>query len=243
MLDAKQFISAIGQIAEEKGIPQDRVVETIEAAIAAAYKKDYGEKGQIIRTKLNQETGDVKVWQVKIVIEGVDEEGYVTGELPLPADFKKDDTAREPEFTKSNRKDMEENRSPERQDGGKDKESSENEDEIKIKFNPDKHVPLDEAKKINKKLKIGDEIITELESKMEFGRIAAQTAKQVIIQRLREVEREAIFKEFKGLEGEITSGVIQRIEGRTIFVDLCRTNGILPTIEQVQNDHYRISQR
>ncbi|MDP3954159.1 MAG: transcription termination factor NusA [bacterium] len=236
MLDAKQFISAITQIAEEKGIPQDRVVETIEAAIAAAYKKDYGEKGQIIRTKLNQETGDVKVWQVKIVVEGADEEGYVIGDLPLPADMKREDEIKE--F-------REERRSPVNgpvKEGEEIQEGEEGED-IKIKFNSDKHVALEDAKKDNKKAKVGDEIITGLEPKMEFGRIAAQTAKQVIIQRLREVEREAVFKEFKKLEGEIISGVVQRIEGRTIFVDLGRTNGILVVVEQVQNDRYRINQR
>ena len=81
MLDTKQFISAIKQIAEEKGIPEEKVVDTIEAAIAAAYKKDYGEKGQIIKAKLNQETGDVKITQTKYIVEGVDEDGNIIGEV------------------------------------------------------------------------------------------------------------------------------------------------------------------
>src|SRR3989344_2069108 len=97
MLDTKQFISAIKQIAEEKGIPEDKVVETIEAAIAAAYKKDYGEKSQIIRAKLNQETGDVKMTQIKFVVEGADEEGYVIGEVPDRPDLQERQTTEKKE--------------------------------------------------------------------------------------------------------------------------------------------------
>ncbi|MBI2057725.1 MAG: hypothetical protein HYT63_01950, partial [Candidatus Yanofskybacteria bacterium] len=90
MLDTKQFLSAIQQIAEEKGISKDKIVETIQLAIAAAYKKDYGEKGQIIRAKLDPETGDIGITQIKYVIEGADEEGYVTGPLPVRAEEEKD---------------------------------------------------------------------------------------------------------------------------------------------------------
>src|SRR3990167_6730677 len=82
MLDTKQFLSAIHQIAEEKGISKDKIMETIELAIAAAYKKDYGEKSQIIKAKLDPETGDVGINQIKLVIEAVDEEGYIVGEIP-----------------------------------------------------------------------------------------------------------------------------------------------------------------
>ena len=192
------------QIAEEKGIPEIKVMDTIQLAIAAAYKKDFGEKGQDIRAKLDPETGNVAVTQIKMVIEGVDEEGHIVGTV----DF-----------------------------------LSAESDETKIKFNPEKHVVLSEARKINKKLNVGDELIIKLESKTEFGRIAAQTAKQVIIQRLREIEREAIFAEFKGREGEVISGVIQRNEGRMIYVDLGRTNGLLPPPEQVEREIYRIGQR
>ncbi|PJE50385.1 MAG: transcription termination/antitermination protein NusA [Candidatus Yanofskybacteria bacterium CG10_big_fil_rev_8_21_14_0_10_36_16] len=236
MLNTKEFITSIRQIAEEKGISEDRIVETIEAAIAAAYKKDYGEKGQIIKAKLNQETGGIKVWQVKIVIEGVDEEGYVVGELP------KFDENIEPQSKNEKVKKEEDSDSNKKEDkDGKNEE--EEEEDLRIKFNPEKYITLEDAKKTDKKLKIGDEVVTELETKTEFGRIAAQTAKQVIIQRLREAEREVVFKEFKNLEGEVVSGVVQRTEGRTVFVDLGKTNGILPAIEQVFSDNYRIGQR
>ena len=258
MLDTKQFISAIKQIAEEKGIPEDKVVETIEAAIAAAYKRDYGEKGQIIKAKLNQETGDVKVTQIKYVVEGVDEEGNVIGEVPDTTETQKGQSR----FS-SNQNDLIENRgssilqakSGEAQkitevQKGIEKAKTENgtgenegEEEGKVKFNPEKYLTLEEAKKINKKLKVGDEVLIERESKTEFGRIAAQTAKQVIIQRLREVEREAIFTEFKKKENEVISGVVQRVEGNMIYVDLGRTTGLLIPAEQLYMEHYRIGQR
>ncbi len=210
MLDTKQFISAIKQIAEEKGISEDKIMETIELAIAAAYKRDYGEKGQIIRAKLDPETGQTSITQVKIVVEDVDEEGYIIGDLP--ESLKLEENKMEPE-------------------------------DSKIKYNAEKYITLKEAQIINKKLKVGDELITNLEPKSDFGRIAAQTAKQVIIQRLREIERDVIFNEFKDKEGHVISGVIQRAEGRLVYVDLGRTNGLLPPIEQVFNEYYRIGQR
>jgi N utilization substance protein A len=229
MLDIKQFTTAIKQIAEEKGIPEDKVIETIEAAIAAAYKKEYGEKGQIIRAKLNLETGEVRIFQVKFVIESVDEAGNVLGKLP-------NWIGSEIESGRSLYQGKSDVISEE-------KKSEQDIKEAKLKFNPEKHIILEEAKKIDKKIKVGDELITELEPKTSFGRIAAQTAKQVIIQRLREIERETIFSEFKKKEGEVVSGVVQRIEGKLVFVDLGHTNGLLAPAEQLYQDNYRINQR
>jgi len=242
MLDTKQFISAIKQITEEKGIAEEKVVETIEAAIAAAYKKDYGEKGQIIRVKLNLETGDIKISQVKFVVEGVDEEGNITGELPerisqeLETTIERGHVVIRPLEQAQALGEKPEGAKGETAEGGEGEEQG-------IKFNPEKYIVLEEARKINKKLKVGEELIIKLEPKTDFGRIAAQTAKQVIIQRLREVEREAIFDEFKKKEGEIVSGVVQRLEGRMVYVDLGRTNGLLIPAEQLYQDSYRIGQR
>ncbi len=232
MLDTKQFLSAIKQISEEKGISEQSVLETIEAAIAAAYKRDYGKKGQIVKAKLDQETGKLEMTQVFYVVEGVDEEGYITGPLPLKVTEDKQDMH---EMERPHRKRGEEVREEieERKEG----------DELKIKLNPEKHILLADAKKKSKKIKIGDELIIPLESHTDFGRIAAQTAKQVVIQRLREAEREAIFSEFKKREGEIVSGVIQRKEGPLVFIDLGKTNGLLIPAEQVYTDNYRIGQR
>src|SRR3990167_2549687 len=229
MFDIKQFTSAIKQISEEKGIPEASVIETIEAAIAAAYKRDYGKKGQIIKAKLDTESGDLVMTQLHYVVEDVDEEGYLTGTLPTKVMEEKPDPQ---DYDSRSRR----NESRETETSGED-------DIIKIKYNPEKHILLEEAKKKNKKTKVGDELITKLETHTDFGRIAAQTAKQVIIQRLREAEREAIFSEFKGREGEIISGVVQRKEGQLVFVDLGKTNGLLIPAEQIPTDNYRISQR
>lgn len=212
MFDIKQFLLAIKQIAEEKGIPQELIVETIEAAIAAAYKKDYGEKGQIIRAKLDVESGKLDLTQIKYVVKGVDEEEFLID--PIIKEDHAEETIQEEE-------------------GG----------EIKIKYNPEKHILLKESKKIDPKLKVGDELITSLETHTDFGRIAAQTAKQVVIQRLREIEKNAIFDEFKDKEGEAVSGVVQRREGKVVFIDLGRTNGILFPAEQMYHDNYSIGQR
>lgn len=237
MLDTKQFISAIKQITEEKGIPEGKVVETIEAAIAAAYKRDYGEKGQIIKAKLDQETGDVKITQIKYVVEGVDEEGNVIGEIPDRPDLLEMQREMEaPRITEIPKETSETKKDGPTEEVGP-------EEGGKIKFNPEKYLILEEAKKINKKLKVGDEVVFERESKTDFGRIAAQTAKQVIIQRLREVEREAIFTEFKKKENEVISGIVQRVEGNMVYVDLGRTNGLLIPAEQLYQENYRIGQR
>lgn len=234
-MDTKQFISAIKQIAEEKGIPEGSVLETIEAAIAAAYKRDYGKKGQIVKTKLDVDSGKLEMTQVHYVVEGADEEGYITGPLPIKV--------------------VEEKPDPQDYEGGRDRkrrgheevnqedEQKSEDGELKIKFNPEKHMLLEDAVAIKPKAVVGDELITKLETKTDFGRIAAQTAKQVIIQRLREAERDAVYTEFKQREGEIISGVVQRREGSLVFIDLGKTNGILPPMEQVMGESYRTSQR
>ncbi len=231
MLDTKQFLSAIKQISEEKGISEQSVLETIEHAIAAAYKRDYGKKGQVVRAKLDPETGKLDMTQVHYVVEGKDEEENITGPLPIKLVDEK------PDFQDF------EGKKPDTRNETNEAGSETSDGEIKIKFNPEKHILLEDAKKTKKNIKVGDELVTKLESKSDFGRIAAQTAKQVIIQRLREAEREAIFSEFKNREGEIVSGVVQRREGALVFVDLGKTNGLLPPVEQVQGENYRISQR
>jgi N utilization substance protein A len=208
-MDIKNFISAVGQIAEEKGISAEKVIETIEMAIAAAYKKDYGKKGQILKAKLDQKTGGVQFWQIKQVVD----EDMIYSETEL-AELK--DKLPETE---------------EEEEGGK------------IRFNPEKHIMLADAKKENSKIKVGEDLDTLLETREDYGRIAAQTAKQVILQRIREAEREVVMNEYKSKEGEIVSGIVQRVEGRIIFMDLGKTVGILPREEQVQGEFYRPGQR
>ncbi|KKT16873.1 MAG: transcription termination factor NusA [Candidatus Nealsonbacteria bacterium RIFCSPHIGHO2_01_FULL_43_31] len=203
-MDLKNFMSAIAQIAEEKGIPKEKVIETIEMAIAAAYKKDYGKKGQITKAKLDLETGELKFWQVKQAVD-------------------KDMIYSEEELAQLKEEKPEE--------------------EKKIRFNPEKHVMINEAKKTNPKIKVGEDLEIPLEEQGDYGRIAAQTAKQVILQRIREAERNVILDEYKTKEGEIISGIVQRVEGRTAFLDIGKILGILPREEQVPNEFYRPGQR
>lgn len=212
-MDIKNFTSAIAQITEEKGISPEKVLESIEMAIAAAYKKEYGKKGQIIKAKLDPQSGKVKFWQVKIVVD------------------------KKMIFTEKELEEM--------KDKKKKEEISENIEEgrEKIRFNPEKHIMMEDAKKINPKIKKGEEIETPLDVQEDYGRIAAQTAKQVIMQRIREAERESIFDEYKSKEGEIISGIVQRIEGRNVFLDIGKTLGMLPREEQVPGEFYRPGQR
>jgi len=211
-MDLKNFSSAIAQIAEEKGISYEKIVESIEAAIAAAYKKDYGKKGQIIKAKLNPETGAVRFWQIKIVVS----EDMIYSEEELEK--------------------MKESKKTDKENGSAEKDS-------RVRFSPEKHIMVEEAQKIKPSIKAGDELEIKLESRKDYGRIAAQTAKQVILQKIREAERDTVLGEYKSKEGEIISGVIQRIEGRNIFVDIGKTQGVLPREEQVRGEFYRPGQR
>lgn len=229
MIDIKQFVSAIKQIAEEKGIPQESVIETVEAALAAAYKRDYGKKGQIIKVKLDSENGSMDITQTHYVVEGVDEEGYITGLLPEKVALDRGDVV-----DQDGRR-----RAPLDSDAPVTNEAG----EIKVKFNPEKHILLTDAEAQKPDAKVGDEIVVILEPKSDFGRIAAQTAKQVVIQRLREAERSAVMSEYRGREGGLVSGIVQRKEGPLVFIDLGKTNGLLTLSEQMPGDHYRIGQR
>ena len=206
-------MSAISQIAEERGISAEKVIETIEMAIAAAYKKEYGKKGQIIKCKLSPQTGEAKFWQVFQVVD----------ELMIYS---------EEELEKA--KERKEGLPPETEalDGAK-----------KVRFNSEKHIMVQEAKKIKSEIKAGEELETPLKEEKDFGRIAAQTAKQVILQRIKETERETILEEYKTKEGEIVSGIVQRVEGRNIFLDVGKTIGVLTREEQVQGEFYRPGQR
>lgn len=211
-MERHSFLSAIEQICEEKGISKEKVLETIEVAIAAAYKKDYGHKGQNIRAKFDLDTGNIRIFQVKQVLD----EAMIKSPEELEAEKEMLDS---------------------------DKEAVEEEGDKKVRFNPEKHIMLGDAKKERKDIAVGEELWQELESKTDFGRIAAQTAKQVIIQRIREAERETVFDEFKDKEGEIVSGIVQRMERGAVFVDIGKTVGVLFPEEQIQGERYRIGQR
>ena len=240
MIDLKSFAQAIQQIADEKGISREKIIETIEMALAAAYKRDYGKRGQIIRAKLDQASGKMTMKQIKIVVD----ESMIKSEEEIAAEeqaFVGAMTPRESEETEkaiARREARLEQEEEERMRRRREGTLEETEEERRVRFNPEKHLMLEEAREIKADAKAGDELEFDLPNQDEFGRIAAQTAKQVIIQRVREAEREAVFDEFKTREGEIISGLIQRIEMRNIFVDIGRTVAILPPEEQLPQEHY-----
>lgn len=199
MIDLKALKLSLEQLEEERNIPKEKILEAIEDSITAAYKKDYGKKGQIIRGKFDLDSGKIDFEQVKIV---VDREGV--------------------------RMDDEEKTS---------------EDDERPRYNEEHHIFLEDARKIKKDAEVEEEIIFPLETKDDYGRIAAQTAKQVIIQRLREAEKVSIMDEYENKEGDIISGKVQKIERGNVFVDLGRATAILPYEEQIPGEFYRQGER
>lgn len=178
------FMAAINQICDEKGLAKEIVMETIEAAVAAAYRKDFGKPSQIIKVKLDPETGQTQVWQVFDVVSKPDE--------------------------------------------------VEDEDNQKT---------LADAKKIDKKAKVGEQVQIALEPHSDFGRIAAQTAKQVIVQRIREAERDMLYEEYKDKEGKILNATVQQVEGANTIVDLGKLNGLMIPSDQIPQENYYSGQR
>lgn len=220
MFDTKNFGKLITQVAEEKGIGPEKVLEAIESSIAAAYKKEYGTRGEVIRAKLNPKTGELNFWRVKTVVD--------------------EDTVRVVEET-------EEPLEPIKGEVGvasASHVSKEEDDETKLpRYNPERHIFLAEAKEVEKEAKVGDELTFPLEAHDDFGRIAAQAAKQVIFQKLRGSERESILNEWRGKEGQIASGVVQRFERGHVYIDLGRTVGVMFSNESVPSEHYRSGDR
>lgn len=166
-------------IAEEKGLPKDTVLNVIEQAIAAAWRKDNGDREMNVRAALNTKTGDAEVFVAREVIE----------------------------------------------DG--------------LAYNPSTEIPLAEA---GEGAKIGD-IVEESHKVTAFGRVAAQTAKQVVVQRLREAENDAVIAEFEDKLKTVVTGTVSRVEPRLVRIDLGRANGIMPRSEQIDGEYYTVGSR
>ncbi|PLX25987.1 transcription termination/antitermination protein NusA [Candidatus Parcubacteria bacterium] len=211
MAKTNNIAAAIKMICEEKNLSVDAVVGAIEAALAAAYRKEFGGKNQNIKVVFNADNAQTAVFDVKTVVEDVDLE--------------------------EQEQQLEEQRL--KREAG---EEIPEEDLIK-KFNPRTDIMISEAKELRDDYKIGDIIETKLDVPEEYGRMAAQTAKQVIVQRLREAERDHIFNEYKDKEGELVLGTIQRKEGRRYIVDMGKANGVLPPEEQIRGEGYNIGTR
>lgn len=228
-MDQASVADAVKQICDEKGIPVDAVIATIEAALAAAYRKDFGEKNQNVKVEFNLETGKSQIFDVKTVVEDLPPE-------QLEA-LKNEEAARD---NAAESRPMRAETAPtadvplrlgsEANDGVEGEEVR--------RFNPKTELQVSEAQALKKGAVVGDEIKTKLPVPGDFGRMAAQTAKQVIVQKLRETERQALFSEFKGREGEIVVGTVQRREGNLVLIDMGRITALLPPEEQIRSESY-----
>ncbi|PIR69278.1 MAG: transcription termination/antitermination protein NusA [Candidatus Niyogibacteria bacterium CG10_big_fil_rev_8_21_14_0_10_46_36] len=234
LTDLKTFKAALEQLEVDRGVPRAKIIEAIEMALAAAYKKEYGKKDQIVRAYFDFEKGNVRFEQIKIVVD----ESMIKSEEELEEEAR----IREEKMREAKEK-GEEYREDRREEEEIPAAGDDEEAPRKVRFNPERHIMLDEAKKIKKGVKPGEELVFPLEYKEEYGRIASQTAKQVIIQRIREAERESVYDEYKEKEGEVISGIVQRVENRNVFLDLGRATAILPSDEQVRGERYRIGER
>ena len=214
-MDLKTLNSALSQLEEERGIPKAKVIEAIEMALAAAYKKDYGKKGQIIRAKFDLNSGKTEFDQVKVIVDKNVIKERLTEEEMAKIEAGNEEVQVETYTNEAG------------------------EEVLKVYFNEDQHIMVEDAKKIIKDARVGEEIVFPLESKDDYGRIAAQTAKQVIIQRIREAEKASVIKDYGKKQGEIVTGKVQRIEMGNVFVDLGRATGILPKEEQIPGERYR----
>ncbi|MDE1925269.1 MAG: transcription termination/antitermination protein NusA [Patescibacteria group bacterium] len=218
--------SVLGELEEERGIPRDKVIEAIEAALATAYKKEYAKRGQIIRAHLDLNTGTTEFVQVKEVVDESSVRFVEEDEEPAHP-------AREGRFHHN-------------EEIAKPSQKVDAEGNIIIelpRFNPEQHILLADAKLIKRDAKVGDELVFPLEMKDDYGRIAAQTAKQVIIQKIREAEKVSVVAEFGKRQGEIVSGTVQRMERGNLYIDLGRATGILPYDEQIPGERYRQGER
>jgi N utilization substance protein A len=179
-INLKQLMLAVRTIAEEKNLPEETVLSVIEQAIAAAWRRDHGDREQEVRAELNVNDGTADVFVAQEVVEEV--------------------------------------------------------------VSPVTEISLEEAKKKKADAVVGD-VIEEKHEVTSFGRVAAQTAKQVVLQRLREAEREVVLAEYEDKIGTVVTGTVQRVEPRVVRIDLGKASGIIPMSEQVQGEYYSIGAR
>ncbi len=230
MFDLKAMNAALDQLETERGVPKDKIIEAIADALAAAYKKDYGKRGQIVRATFDPQTGDVSFVQVKTVVDET--------LVKMEEETTDENTKVYENYEKKNEK-------KDGSDSGNEtkEESAPEEGDTRVRFNPEHHILIEDARKMKKDAVVGEEIVFPLETKKDYGRIAAQTAKQVIVQRIREAERASAMDEFGKRRGEIISGIVQRIERGTVYLDLGRATGVLAREEQIPSEHLRQGDR
>ena len=228
---ASQISQAIKQICDEKNIAYDSVIGTIESALAAAYRKDFGNKNQNIQVEFDPEkydgaTAGVRVFDVKEVVE----------DMELPEEVPEEESPKKAYVDESESIRAIANEFKYRDRPPREGEEVEEDDEPK--FNPKTMIMIRDARDIKPDAQVGEEIRVELSIPAAFGRMAAQTAKQVIMQKLREAERNVIFEDFKSREGELMNVTVQRREGRVILIDLGRATGVLLPEDQIEGERY-----
>lgn len=179
-LNLKQLTLAVRTIADEKNLPEETVLSVIEQAIAAAWRRDNGERDQEVRAELNTADGTAKVFVGREVVEVVGSEAH--------------------------------------------------------------EISLEEARKLKADAELGD-IIEDSHEVESFGRVAAQTAKQVVLQRLREAEREVVLEEYEDKIGTVVNGTVQRVEPRVVRIEIGKASGIIPQSEQIQGEFYNVGSR
>ena len=216
MIDLKTINIVLGEF-EDRGISRETMIDAIEAAMATAYKREYGKRGQVIHATLDMNTGTVSFEQVKTIVD--------------------DTTVRFPDENEEVLEDMSAGHAHYRE---VEEELAEGE---LPRFDSEKHILIADAKLIRRGASAGEEIIFPLEPQEDFGRIAAQTAKQVVIQKVREAEKLSMMEEFGEKRGEVVGGIVQRMERGAIFVDLGRATGIIPYEEQIPGERYRPGER
>ena len=196
MFDLKEIKAVVQQISETRQLSEDILWSAIEAAFAAAYKREYAKSDQVIRARINRETGKSEFFQVKQVLnqEGIIPEGELS---------EGDDT------------------------------------DTRVRFNPERHIMIQDAQLVRQGVEAGEDIMFPLEVKTDFSRIAAQSARQAVIQKINEAERQAVVTEFEGKEHTLVHGHVQRVERGNIYVDLGRTLAVLPFAEQIRGERFR----
>lgn len=214
MFDLKVINSVLDQMEEERGISREKMLDAIEQALATAYKKEFGKRGQIVRASFDINTGSTVFNQIKIVVD--------------------DTTVRMEDAVEESSEDEHTRHA---------REEETEDDDPRVRFDAEKHIRIEHARLIKKDVAVGDEMIFALEPKDDFGRIAAQTAKQVIIQKIREAEKESALKEFGQKAGDIIIGHVQRFERGNLYIDLGRVTGVMPYDEQIPGERFRPGER
>lgn len=219
-MDIKEFKNAVDLLSKEKGISEDIIYDAMELALTSAYKKNYHSLSNV-RVDIDRTTGEIHVYSYKTVVE-VNDQGEV---ISLPIDDTSDDTSDSSKIeTKSD------------EVVNDDSEESDIDDEPEIVYFDERiHLTQEEARKVVPNIKIGETIEQEVTPK-DFGRVAAATAKQVVIQKIREAERNTIVNEFSDKQDELMVGIVAMEDARNYYIDLGRTQGILPKTEIIPGE-------